>query len=73
MDVGPRRDILGDLAKEIKAARSPTTGQNLHWGVYHSLFEWFNPLFLKDKATNWTTRAFVKEKTMPELYDLVNK
>ena len=73
MDVGPRRDILGDLAKEIKAAKSPTTGQSLHWGVYHSLFEWFNPIFLKDKASNWTTRTFVKEKTMPELYDLVNK
>ena len=73
MDVGPRRDILGDLAREIKATESPTTGQKLHWGVYHSLFEWFNPLFLEDKANNWTTRAFVEEKTMPELYDLVNK
>jgi alpha-L-fucosidase len=73
MDIGPRRDILGDLAREIKTTKSSTTGQKLHWGVYHSLFEWFSPLFLKDKANNWTTRSFVEGKTMPELYDLVNK
>ena len=73
IDVGPRRDIVGELAKEIKATKSPTTGQKLHWGLYHSLKEWFNPLYMQDTANNYKTRRFVKEKTMPELYDLVNK
>mmetsp|Transcript_27587 Transcript_27587/g.55701 ORF Transcript_27587/g.55701 Transcript_27587/m.55701 type:complete len:387 (+) Transcript_27587:1345-2505(+) len=73
MDVGPRRDVLGDLAKAVKATKSPTTGQKLHWGLYHSLFEWFNPIFLEDMANNWQTRRFVEEKTMPELYDIVRK
>ena len=73
IDVGPRRDIVGELAKEIKATKSPTTGINLHWGLYHSLKEWFNPLYVQDTTNDYKTRRFVKEKTMPELYDLVNK
>ncbi|XP_064478244.1 alpha-L-fucosidase-like isoform X1 [Ornithodoros turicata] len=66
MDVGPKRDLVGDLAKAI---RSQT---NLHFGVYHSLLEWFNPLYLQDKANKWRTNHFVQGKTMVELYDLVN-
>ncbi|XP_071549963.1 alpha-L-fucosidase-like [Panulirus ornatus] len=66
MDVGPKRDLLGDLAK---AVRSKTP--HIHFGLYHSLFEWFNPLFLADKANNFTTNDFVVSKTMPELYELV--
>ncbi|KAK7101787.1 alpha-L-fucosidase-like [Littorina saxatilis] len=67
MDVGPKRDIVGELADAI---RSKT---KLHFGLYHSLFEWFNPLFLEDKANNFTTQNFVNSKTLPELYELVNK
>ncbi|XP_046569367.1 alpha-L-fucosidase-like [Haliotis rubra] len=64
--VGPKRDIVGELAQAI---RSKT---DLHFGLYHSLFEWFHPLYLQDKANNFTTTRFVKEKTMPELYELIN-
>jgi len=66
MDVGPHRDLVGELEKSI---RSKT---NLHFGLYHSLFEWFNPLFRADQASNWTTRNYVDTKAMPELYDIVN-
>lgn len=62
---GPHRDLVGDLSVAIKA-------QGIHWGVYHSLFEWFNPLYLQDKANGFNTSTFVTAKTMPELYDLVN-
>ncbi|XP_064465967.1 alpha-L-fucosidase-like [Ornithodoros turicata] len=65
-DVGPKRDLVGDLSKAI---RSET---DIHFGVYHSLFEWFNPLYLKDKAANFTTDYFAKNKTLVELYELVN-
>jgi len=62
---GPHRDLVGNLTAAVK-------GAGLHMGLYHSLFEWFNPLYLADKAANFTTDAFVAGKTMPELYDLVN-
>jgi alpha-L-fucosidase len=73
MEVGPRRDILGDLANAIKATLSSTTGKKLHWGVYHSLYEWFNLAYLSDKANGWNTTTFRDSKTIPELYDLVKK
>ncbi|CAL1529225.1 unnamed protein product [Lymnaea stagnalis] len=66
-DVGPKRDLVGDLADAI---RSKT---NLKFGVYHSMFEWFHPLFLQDQANDYSTQDFVRTKTMPELYELVNK
>jgi alpha-L-fucosidase len=73
MDVGPRRDLLGDLAKAIRQPDvvSSQTKKPLKFGVYHSLFEWFNPMFLQDQATNFTSQIFVDMKTMPELYHLV--
>ncbi|XP_047115918.1 alpha-L-fucosidase-like [Schistocerca piceifrons] len=66
VDVGPQRDLLGDLAA---ALREKT---DLRFGVYHSLYEWFNPIYISDKANNYTTQEFVNTKTMPELYELVN-
>ena len=73
MDVGPRRDVLGELAVAVRHTTSPLTHQRMQFGVYHSLYEWFNPLYLQDKANNFTTSAFVDHKILPELYDLVQK
>ncbi|BFZ03722.1 hypothetical protein BsWGS_06761 [Bradybaena similaris] len=65
-DVGPKRDLVGELANAIR------NNTDIHFGVYHSMFEWFNPLYLQDQANNFTTQDFVNTKTMPELYELVN-
>ncbi|KAK7102827.1 hypothetical protein V1264_020994 [Littorina saxatilis] len=66
MDVGPNRDIVGELATAVRKT-------DLIFGLYHSLFEWFHPLYLQDKANNFTTQDFVARKTMPELFEIVNK
>jgi len=57
--------VAGELAKSIRVKT------DLKFGVYHSLFEWFNPLYLQDLENNFTTQTFVKQKTIPELYELV--
>jgi alpha-L-fucosidase len=64
-DVGPRRDLIGELASAVKSA-------DLHFGVYHSLYEWYNPLYLADVASNFSTTTFLA-KTFGELRDLVTR
>lgn len=66
MDVGPHRDLVGDLGAAVRE-------EGLTYGLYHSLFEWFNPMYLQDKANNWTTTDFVDKKTIPELKEIVEK
>jgi alpha-L-fucosidase len=39
VDVGPKRDLLGDLFTALRA-------EGLKAGIYHSLFEWFNPVYV---------------------------
>jgi len=63
MDVGPRRDLVGELAA---AVRNRT---DLRFGLYHSLYEWYNPLYKNDRKENRSD--FVTQKTLPELYELV--
>jgi len=64
VDIGPHRDIIGELAQEVRK-------QGLRFGVYYSLLEWYNSLYLKDKR-NKTTR-YVDEVVIPQLKDLVVK
>ena len=45
---------LGALADAIR------NRTDIHFGVYHSLFEFYNPLYLQDVANNLTTQDFVK-------------
>jgi alpha-L-fucosidase len=72
VDVGPHRDLLGDLSEAVKGVDSPMTGNRLKFGVYHSLLEFFHPLYLQDKANNFTTQYYV-DKPARELYDLVER
>merc|ERR1712216_304752 len=62
-DVGPKRDLVGDLAKSVRAA-------GLHMGLYHSIFEWFHPLYLADKEGGFKTRRYVDEVYYPEALEL---
>ncbi|EDV27338.1 uncharacterized protein TRIADDRAFT_37144 [Trichoplax adhaerens] len=65
MTVGSKRDLLGELAHAI---RNKT---KVRFGAYHSLFEWFNPIFLQDQKNNFKTKTYVQEVLMPEIHDLI--
>ena len=56
----PHRDLLGDLTNAVRDA-------GLKMGYYYSLYEWFNPLWQKDKP------RFVTEHMFPQFKDLVTK
>uniref|UniRef100_A0AAG5DAL2 Putative alpha-L-fucosidase n=1 Tax=Anopheles atroparvus TaxID=41427 RepID=A0AAG5DAL2_ANOAO len=66
VDVGPHRDILGELAGAIRA------NGKLTFGVYYSLFEWFNRLYTQDKLHAFMKRDYVDGKVWPELKELIN-
>jgi alpha-L-fucosidase len=42
-DNGPHRDLVGEMTDAVRA-------KGLHMGLYHSIFEWYHPLYLEDKA-----------------------
>ena len=58
VDIGPKRDLLLDL---MDAGRR----KGLHMGIYYSLYEWYNPLWLSDK------KRYVAEHMMPQFKDVV--
>ncbi|XP_064628607.1 alpha-L-fucosidase-like [Lineus longissimus] len=66
VDNGPHRDLVGDLAASIRKKT------DIHFGLYHSLFEWFNPVYLADQSAKFKTQDFVRTKCMPELIEIVN-
>ena len=60
VEIGPRRDLLGDLSAAVRAA-------GLKMGIYYSLYEWYNPLYLRDKP------RYVAEHMMPQFKDVVSR
>ena len=60
VEIGPKRDLLGELAEATRA-------RGLKFGFYFSLCEWFNPLWLKDRA------RYVTEHMTPQFKDVVTR
>lgn len=60
VDVGPHRDLCGDLTKSVRA-------RGLKMGFYYSLYEWFHPVYKMDFP------RFVREHFHPQFKDLVNR
>lgn len=60
VDVGPHRDLAGDLSKAVR-------GAGLRMGYYYSLYEWFNPLYRSD------VNRYVQDHMTPQMKDLVLK
>ncbi|MEI9970561.1 MAG: alpha-L-fucosidase [Ignavibacteriota bacterium] len=59
MEEGPHRDLLGDLSSAVRA-------KGLKMGIYYSLYEWYNPLYLSDKP------RYVAEHMIPQFKDVVS-
>jgi alpha-L-fucosidase len=60
VDIGPHRDLAGDLAQAVRA-------HGLKMGFYYSLYEWYNPLYLSNPA------KYVDEHMLPQMKDLVER
>jgi alpha-L-fucosidase len=60
VDIGPRRDLLGDLSAAVRKA-------GLKMGFYYSLYEWFNPLWLTDRP------LYVEKHMIPQFKDVVTR
>jgi alpha-L-fucosidase len=59
-EIGPHRDLLGELDKAVRA-------KGLKSGLYYSLYEWYNPLWLTDKP------RYVAEHMTPQFKDVVTR
>ena len=59
-EIGPKRDILGELNKAGKK-------YGLKMGIYYSLYEWYNPLWLNNKE------KYVTEWLHPKFKEVVSK
>ena len=60
VEVGPKRDLLGELAEATRA-------KGLKFGFYYSLYEWFNPLWKADRT------RYVSEHMIPQFKDVVSR
>ena len=60
MDVGPKRDLLGDLTTAVRK-------RGLKMGFYYSLYEWTHPLYPSD------LKRYVDEYMMPQFKDVVTR
>ena len=58
VDVGPHRDFLAELREAME-------GTGVRFGVYHSVYEWFHPLYLENPET------YATEHLIPMLRELV--
>lgn len=56
---GPHKDLVGELFKAIRKT-------SVHPGLYYSLYEWFNPLWLTDKS------KYVADHAWPQMKELIN-
>ncbi len=60
VDIGPHRDLLGDLGEAVRA-------EGLRMGFYYSLYEWYNPLWLADRG------LYVDKHMIPQFKDVVTR
>jgi len=60
VDNGPKKDLTRLVVDAVKK-------EGLKMGLYHSLFEWYHPLYLSDKKNNFQTTQYVDQILQPQL------
>jgi len=60
VETGPKRDLMKELSEAVRR-------RGLKFGFYYSLYEWFNPLWLTDRA------RYVTEHMLPQFKDVVTR
>jgi alpha-L-fucosidase len=59
LSAGPKRDLLGELKRAVD--KTP-----VKFGMYYSLYEWYNPLYQKDDKTE-----YVLTHMLPQMKQLI--
>ncbi|MDR2845628.1 MAG: alpha-L-fucosidase, partial [Puniceicoccales bacterium] len=60
VETGPKRDLLAELGDAVRA-------KGLKYGFYYSLFEWHNPLWVKNR------KRYIEEVYIPQFKELVSR
>ena len=60
VETGPKRDLVGDLTQAVRA-------RGIKMGLYYSLYEWYNPLWLSDR------KRYAVEHMHPQFKDVVTR
>lgn len=64
MEIGPKKDIVQLLSKAVRK-------YNMKFGVYYSLYEWYNQIFLHEKGNGYKTTKYTDEIVWPDIKYLV--
>lgn len=67
MDVGPHRDLVGDLCAAVRRKGG------MRFGVEYFKMDPFHPLYIADRTSRWASADFPRAKSTPELFELVER
>jgi len=60
VEVGPKRDLVGELTEAVNAT-------SVRMGLYYSLWDWFNPVWLEDQD------RYVEDVMLPQMHEIINQ
>ena len=61
------RDVVGELAEAVRREGG------VRFGLYHSLMEWYHPLYLQDQVTSWQLMFHICRQTTKPQGTLLSK